>query len=370
MRKHWSWWKFFASVVFFLFAVLLIAGLSFARLAGARVQEWNERFAATAGRTAFSLGPEFVAGVYGGVSSLPKEQTWLLLGTDEVEGSGREDVLTDTIMIVQYDPLQSAVRLVSLPRDWYLAEEQVKINGLYMRALARGEPAPAQIVAQEISERTGLAFTGTYVVRLVDIESLIDTVGGVVIDVPNPFTDERYPRSGVDVTRERDPAILYERLVFESGEQLMDGKRAVQYLRTRHSTQAGEGGDEARTRRQQQVIQALVDQVLTQDLPLQPSLLGSLYRWYSDRFESQLPLYSLGFLLGSLAQEGQVPKIEKIALPVTDLPRTVNEETLFVHPSEMKYRQWVYELVDPSGQQLRDFLQESGFVLSGDRPVR
>lgn len=358
MRKNWSWWKFFASVIFILFALIICLGWTLFNRAGTRVVEWNNRFSQTAGRSAFSLLPELGAGLWNGRNKPLEPQTWLILGTDEVVGSGRTNILTDTILVASYDPVDGVVRLLSLPRDLYFPAWKTKINGLYWQALQVGEARPQDVAGAKIAELTGVNFDGIAVIRLEDVQELIDIIGGVEIDVPQAFTDELYPRSGVDVTKERDPKKLYETLVFEKGKQRMDGETAVKYMRSRHSLQVGEGGDEARTRRQQQVIEAVVSQIAQPEIALRPSLLGSLYRWYSDRFESDVSLHRLGELAGQLEQTRKVPKMEKVSLSATDFPRPVNSETLLVHPPEQKYQQWAYELVDPTGEQLRSFLRE------------
>jgi LCP family protein required for cell wall assembly len=358
MRKHWSWWKFFASVIFVLFATIICIGWMLLHRAGVRVMEWDQRFSSTAHKSAFSLVPELASGFLHGQKQELRSQTWLLLGTDEVEGSGRTNILTDTILVASYDPSVGVVRLLSLPRDLYYAPWQTKVNGLYWQAIQAGAARPQDIAGQKISDLLGVEFDGVVVIRLSDMEQLINMVGGVEIDVPNTFSDELYPRAGVDVTKERDPKKLYETLEFVQGRQKMDGERAVKYMRSRHSTQAGEGGDEARVRRQQQVIESLAGQVVTPDLVLRPTLVGSLYRWYSDRFESEVSLYRLGTFIGLLEQTRQAPKLEKITLPATDLPRPVDKTTLLIHPSEQKYKQWVYELSDPTGKQLQEYLAE------------
>lgn len=358
MRKHWNWWTFFSSVVFFLCAGVVIIGWALIQRAGVRVLEWNRRFEGSANRSAFSLIPELAGGFFSGKRTQLEPQTWLLLGTDEVEGSGRTNVLTDTILIAQLDPSAGVVRLLSLPRDLYFPTWQTKINGLYLEALQAGAARPQDATKQKIEAFTGIHFDGVVVIRPSDIEALIDLIGGVEVDVPQAFTDERFPRSGVDVTKERDPKKLYETVVFARGPQKMDGSTAVKYMRSRHSSQAGEGSDEARVRRQQQVIEAVVGSVVRPDLALRPMLVGSLYRWYSDRFEDDISLFRMGSVMGQVAQTKKVPTLEKISIQATDLPYPVNNETLLIHPPEQKYRQWVYELADPTGQQLREFLRE------------
>lgn len=355
--KHWSWWKFFSVVIFVIFVSFFsIASVVVQRLSQ-RAVDWNQRFAAASSRSVVSLFPELIVGFWSGQKSSAQAQTWLILGTDEVQGSGRETILTDTIMVAHYDPNKNTVKLLSLPRDIYHPSWNSKINMLYWTALQTGSSQPQEVVQQQLETFTGLQFTKALVVRIADIQSLVDRVGGVEIDVPQAFTDERYPRSGVDVTKERDPAILYETLVFTNGPQNMDGERAVKYMRSRHSSLASEAGDEARVRRQQEVIAALVQKLARQDIVLYPTLLGSLFDWYSDRFSQDVSLTELGALFGQIAQSGAVPTLEKVVLPVADLPLPVDQTTLFIHPPETKYRQWVYEMVDPTGESFRSFIQ-------------
>src|SRR5207253_4626943 len=78
-------------------------------------------------------------------------------------------------------------------------------------------------------------------------EQLIDTAGGVVIDVDWPVKDDEYPT----------PDYGYQRIYFAPGPQLMDGTTALEYARSRHGM-----SDFARAARQQKVIVSLRNRAL------------------------------------------------------------------------------------------------------------
>ena len=60
------------------------------------------------------------------------------------------------------------------------------------------------------------------------MEKVVDTIGGIMIDVPGIVKDDQYPTEDSGFTR----------IHFTPGLQLMDGVTAVRYARTRH-----DGGD-------------------------------------------------------------------------------------------------------------------------------
>ncbi len=177
----------------------------------------------------------------------------LLLG---MGGPGHDGpYLTDTIIIASIQPSTHQVALISIPRDLGV---NIKGKGIYKinSASAFGE-----------SEKTG--WGGAYATEVIadtfdiDIpyylrldftafEEIIDEVGGVRIDVPTSFTDYQYP----------GPRESYQTISFTAGPQTMDGATALKYARSRHGNN-GEGSDFARARRQQQILLALKEKVLS-----------------------------------------------------------------------------------------------------------
>src|SRR5205823_12807258 len=78
---------------------------------------------------------------------------------------------------------------------------------------------------------------------------VINTAGGVDIDVLHPITDDLYP----DDTGNSQNAYAYKRL-YLAGPQHLDGPTALEYVRSRHADLVGDFG---RSTRQQQVLNQL-----------------------------------------------------------------------------------------------------------------
>ncbi|MHB1318881.1 MAG: LCP family protein, partial [Anaerolineae bacterium] len=84
-------------------------------------------------------------------------------------------------------------------------------------------------------------------------EQLVDAIGGLDIEVAEDIYDAKYPTADYGTME----------LYIPAGLQHMDGKLALQYARTRHGS-----SDFSRMARQQQVIKAAFDKVLSLDIPL------------------------------------------------------------------------------------------------------
>lgn len=191
----------------------------------------------------------------------------LLLGTGGAKHDGPN--LTDTIivasMITQPDEGQNPlpISLISLPRDIYLDSLEGKINTAYEVGLEKD--AGLTLAKGAAGFVTGLPIHYAVRVDFSVFEKIIDLLDGIEITVPRAFDDYEYPVDG----RENDDcggdptfACRFEHLYFDAGVQTMDGKTALKFIRSRKA-QGEEGTDFARARRQQLVIGALKDKILS-----------------------------------------------------------------------------------------------------------
>lgn len=121
-----------------------------------------------------------------------------------------------------------------------------------------------------------------YYVRIdfAGFEKIIDEIDGVKINVDNSFTDYQYPTSDHK----------YQVVSFETGNQTMDGETALKYSRSRHGNN-GEGSDFARSQRQQKVLQAFKQRLLSYDFLLNPTKIKKLSRTLSDHIRTDLELW-------------------------------------------------------------------------------
>ncbi len=185
----------------------------------------------------------------------------LLLGQG---GPGHDGpYLTDTIILASIDTKTKKVAFISIPRDL-----MVQIPGLGYRKINN-----ANSVGEVKQRGLGPALATNVIQQTFDInipyyilvdftaaEALVDAVGGVDITVEKAFTDYQYPIPGKeDVLPESN---RYKVLSFKTGLQHMDGTKALEFTRSRHGNN-GEGSDYARSKRQQKVILAMKQKVLS-----------------------------------------------------------------------------------------------------------
>ncbi len=354
-EKLRPWVKGFSLGVFLVGLFLLFLTEILVSSVLARLRVADRLFTDAAGRSALTILPEIMLGYFTGTAQPIAASRWLVLGKDEVAGSGRQVVLTDTMLVATYRPAEGKAVLLPLPRDWYHPELATKINALLTYGMEQNPRQPTQLVRTTIEQLLGIPIDHIVELSLADVSTVIDVIGGLEIEVRRSFSDDRFPRTDVDVTSVNDPELLYETISFQSGRQKMDGMTALKFMRSRYSSDPEEGNDEARIRRQQQVIEALVDSVQSSRVVGNPEILGKLYRWYADRFQKEFSLFELGRLAGSLASSKQVPALVKLELPVTNQAVATDSATLLVHPPTQKYGQWVYEAEDPSFAEAHQF---------------
>ena len=255
----------------------------------------------------------------------------LLLGI----GGGTHDGpdLTDTIIFASLDEKNNRVTLVSIPRDLWSPDLNQKINTAYSigeskkqgGGLTLTEAAVAKITGQSIDYGVRIDFSGF--VKAVDI------VGGLDINVDNAFDDYEYPIDG----KEEDPCghnpdelkalataasqldafpCRYMHLHFDKGLQHMDGKTALEFVRSRHA-EGSEGTDFARSKRQEKVIKAFKDKVLSTQTILNPAKVINLYETLRSSIDTDIKQDEFDDFI-RLAQKMKSAKIQSTVLDYGD----------------------------------------------------
>jgi len=260
---------------FFLYSLLIIligGGLWLSRQPNVQavVMEWNEH----------SLWENVKRLVGGDDIKLAGEDEGriniLVLG----QGGAKHDgpYLTDTIMVASLKPDTKQVALISLPRDLVIPIPGFglkKINSANAYGETRGLEQGAVLAGDAIGAVLGIPIHYYARLSFSGFAQVIDDLGGVPITIEQGFSDPEYPTDTNGLTT----------VSFESGWQILNGQRALQYVRSRHGTN-GEGSDFARARRQQQVILALKEKLLSPATYLNPSLALRLYRNLSNSIET------------------------------------------------------------------------------------
>ncbi len=188
--------------------------------------------------------------------SLPKwtgteRITVLLLGIDERAQWNEPAWRTDTMMVLTLDPVTLEAGVLSIPRDLWVeipTSGYGRINTAHYLGDLYDYPGGGPALAALTVERN-LGIHIDYYVRI-NFEAFVtfvDEIGGIDIEVPETIDDPLYP----------DNNYGYDPLYIEAGRHHFYGDMALKYARTRHSG----NGDFDRARRQQQVIQAVLDRV-------------------------------------------------------------------------------------------------------------
>ena len=200
--------------------------------------------------------------------------------------------LTDSIMVISVQPKLNgppSVAEVSIPRDWYVPiqlgggkTDSGRINQAYSDGVGGQGPAPANdpTAGASVADPTLEHLLGIHIDHWIGVDfeafkASVDAVGGVDIVVPNTFTDYQYPAG--ECSSGPNENCRFMTVHFNAGPQHMNGTQALEFSRSRHSNDNGEGSDFARSRRQQLVVAALKQKVVSLGgLGSLPDLLNSL----------------------------------------------------------------------------------------------
>jgi len=210
----------------------------------------------------------------------------LLLG---IGGEGHDGpYLTDTMILAQIRPDIGEVTLTSIPRDYLVdlpeGEGQDKINSAFTYGLLNKNNKNqdwdnAGLWAREVVQNiSGLKIPYFAVVDFSGFEQAVNKVGGLDIQIDNTFTDSSYPDSGTGYL----PPVT-----FTKGQEHMDGTRALEFARSRHGDN-NEGSDFARSLRQQKIIAAFKQKVLSLNLIKDAGSLNDLLNIFADHFHTNI----------------------------------------------------------------------------------
>ncbi len=212
--------------------------------------------------------------------------------------------LTDTIVIASYHLKENELKLISIPRDLWLPELKAKANAVYQ--LGVSENNGLGLAKTIMGNVAGIPIHYSLRVDFRGFVQAIDAIERIDVLVDKTFDDYNYPIEGaendlcgyeekeMDFSEEEakklnietgkrkvfikdsflatdsaqeDKGIKYfscryEQIHFDKGLVHMNGAIALKYVRSRHGTN-GEGSDFARSRRQQKVLEAVRNKILS-----------------------------------------------------------------------------------------------------------
>jgi LCP family protein required for cell wall assembly len=222
--------------------------------------------------------------------------TVLFMGSDNDSKFTPDGLLTQSMILVRVDPVAKHVTMLSIPRDLYVPISNGGSNKIDA-AFIRGGPATAMAtVSRDFQVRID-----DYVwIGLKGLVKLIDLVGGVDVTAASPVMDDFYPND-----LESANAYGYKRVAVLAGPQHLDGLRAMEYVRSRHSDLQGDVG---RSKRQQAVLIALRAKAKY----LNASDIPDLASTFNGEFKTSIPLPRIRSLLplaSALSDPAQVKQV-------------------------------------------------------------
>ncbi|MDI3496121.1 MAG: polyisoprenyl-teichoic acid--peptidoglycan teichoic acid transferase [Patescibacteria group bacterium] len=214
----------------------------------------------------------------------------LLLG---IGGEGHDGAyLTDTIILASLKPSTREIALVSIPRDLTVPIEGNswrKINSINAIAEAANKDGGAETI-KTLSQVFQIPIQYFIRVDFKGFTNIIDEIGGIEINVENTLNDYSYPILGQEDNP--DYYARYEHLNIEKGPTKMNGDLALKYVRSRHAYGI-EGSDFARARRQQLVIEAVKNKLLSTQTLLNPVTVSRLINELNKHLATNLETWEV-----------------------------------------------------------------------------
>jgi LCP family protein required for cell wall assembly len=204
--------------------------------------------------------------------------TLLLMGLDYRDWSEGVDVpRTDTMILLTVDPLNKTAGMMSIPRDMWVSIPGFgyhRINTAY--PLGEGSKLPgggAGLAMKTVEQFIGVPVDYAALVDFNSFVKFIDTLGGLDMHIKDEIVVDPVGKGN---TKKLTPGV-----------QALDGATVLAYARMRYT----KDGDFDRSKRQQEVIMALRDQIVTfNQLPMLVSKAPQLYKDLSSGIRTNLTL--------------------------------------------------------------------------------
>lgn len=201
-------------------------------------------------------------------------------------------LLSDTMIVASIEPKKKDVVFFSLPRDLWVSDLNggAKLNAAYAYGEFKRKGAGVILAKSITSDSLGIPIHYAMRIDFRGFERAVDEIGGITLTVDRSFDDYRYPIAGKEndaCDGDETYACRYEHVSFQKGTYVMGGAHALQYVRSRMGTN-GEGSDFARSHRQQKVLAAFKQKVLSAATLLNPNRVVNLVETFGESVESDI----------------------------------------------------------------------------------
>ncbi|MMZ46016.1 Regulatory protein MsrR [compost metagenome] len=253
----------------------------------------------------------------------------LLMGADTRDGedAGR----SDSIMLLHINPVNGQAYLFSILRDSWIKIPGHKSNRINT-AFALGGP---ELMAQSVEKLTGLPIHYYLTTDFQGFEKVVDALGGIDLYVEKDMEYYLYENNG------------YYDIVLKQGQQHLDGRKALQYVRFRHDAT----GDYTRTERQRKFLKALAEKAKNGTTVFKvPKILEEISPYLTTNMDSHDMLR-----LASLAYKVQWSELNTGQIPPSSI---LKEKTIRGA-----------KVIDPKIEKTKKYLQELLHIKSEDESL-
>lgn len=228
----------------------------------------------------------------------------LLMGSD----GGR----SDTMMLVSFNPDGKLLDIVSVPRDTYNklpghdGPGAEKINAVYG---FKGAEGGAEGVARQIEKLLDVPVHYYVNVDYDGVRDVVDILGGIEVDIPQRMLyDDPYA----------DPPL---HINLQAGTQVLDGERAIQFLRWRKNNDGEQQGDLQRIERQHDFVKTAMKKAISLKLP-------QVIKASFSHLKTNMPVDKMLFY-GVAAVGTDMTKMQSAMIPGE--PRMVEGLSYYIH---------------------------------------
>lgn len=187
--------------------------------------------------------------------------------------------LADTIIVASVNPKDKNIVLLSIPRDLYVTIPGYgsdKINSAHSTGVRYEKETGGGPALLKKTVSTVFDIPIHYYIRadFVGFVKLIDTIGGITMDVPREISDPYYPASNM---------VDYDPFYIQAGQQNLNGQTALKYVRSRETT-----SDFDRAQRQQLALEAVKGKTLSAGVLSNPKKLTDILQILGDHLRTDL----------------------------------------------------------------------------------
>lgn len=286
--------------------------------------------------------------------------------------------LTDTIMVASYNLKTNQMYFFSIPRDLWLPALKSKANTIYQIGMGQNDNGLG-LSKTVFGNVLGIPIHYALRVDFRGFVKAIDAIGGIEVLVEKPFDDFLYPIQGkendmcgneekemdfdleeakkLDIEPGKRKVLItadgqiatdsasedqgikyfscrYEHINFEAGKIGMNGAIALAFVRSRHGTN-GEGSDFARSKRQQKVIEAVRNKILSLETLANPQKVGDLIAALGKSVDTDISIKEAIEFYGISKKLEQTSSFILDNSPKIGLPN--NRTSLLIHPPSQDY---------------------------------